>query len=406
MANEHTRERRRPGRRPGRRRLLGVADRDAGRAARRAGLGRAVRRLHGVLHVVAVRPHRARRDRHARPHPAPSCCSPRRGCRVATCVLGYDERGHCPMLVDGACSIYEHRPRTCRTYDCRVFPAAGVEPDADKAPSPTRARRWRFTDPTRPTAPTTTRCAPPPRTYATSRRPAGGAPPEDRDAARGARRRTARPVPAGRARPRRGPLPSWRAEARWDEQRRHLHAGRSAAGQRARHRDVAVRDRSRLVGAGWNPRVELQEDRGAHCRLRFAAGVLPGVATPTRVPAVRQPPCVGRRDRARSHRRAPRGDDDVVGRSRDRRSRDPRIIRRFPQVELAAPAAFAPCGVLELILHTYDIANGSRRSLRATARCSARGLFAATDAWPRGDRSDRRQLVDLLASRGRPRPER
>ena len=35
--------------------------------------------------------------------------------------MGYDERGHCPMLVDGDCSIYEHRPRTCRTYDCRVF---------------------------------------------------------------------------------------------------------------------------------------------------------------------------------------------------------------------------------------------------------------------------------------------
>ena len=42
-------------------------------------------------------------------------------------VLGYDERGHCPMLVDDQCSIYEHRPRTCRTYDCRVFPAAGIE---------------------------------------------------------------------------------------------------------------------------------------------------------------------------------------------------------------------------------------------------------------------------------------
>ncbi len=26
-------------------------------------------------------------------------------------LLGYDERGHCPMLVDNACSIYEHRPR-------------------------------------------------------------------------------------------------------------------------------------------------------------------------------------------------------------------------------------------------------------------------------------------------------
>jgi uncharacterized protein len=50
------------------------------------------------------------------------------------------------MLVDGACSIYEHRPRTCRTYDCRVFPAAGVELyDADKAEIAARTRRWRFT---------------------------------------------------------------------------------------------------------------------------------------------------------------------------------------------------------------------------------------------------------------------
>src|SRR5688572_23451385 len=35
-------------------------------------------------------------------------------------VLGYDDHGRCPMLVDEKCSIYEHRPRTCRTYDCRV----------------------------------------------------------------------------------------------------------------------------------------------------------------------------------------------------------------------------------------------------------------------------------------------
>jgi Fe-S-cluster containining protein len=62
-------------------------------------------------------------------------------------VMGYDERGHCPMLVDGACSIYEHRPRTCRTYDCRVFPAAGVDPE-DKPAIADRARRWRFAYPT------------------------------------------------------------------------------------------------------------------------------------------------------------------------------------------------------------------------------------------------------------------
>jgi len=63
-------------------------------------------------------------------------------------LLGYDENGHCPMLIGGACSIYEHRPRTCRTYDCRVFPAAGVElDDEDKPLIAQRARRWRFTFP-------------------------------------------------------------------------------------------------------------------------------------------------------------------------------------------------------------------------------------------------------------------
>jgi Fe-S-cluster containining protein len=60
-------------------------------------------------------------------------------------VMGYDDHGHCPMFVDGACSIYEHRPRTCRTYDCRVFPAAGVEPDGPAHSAiAARARRWRF----------------------------------------------------------------------------------------------------------------------------------------------------------------------------------------------------------------------------------------------------------------------
>ena len=59
-------------------------------------------------------------------------------------LLGYDERGHCPMLVDNGCSIYEHRPRTCRTYDCRIFAAAGVEVDDDKPEIAQRVRRWRF----------------------------------------------------------------------------------------------------------------------------------------------------------------------------------------------------------------------------------------------------------------------
>jgi Fe-S-cluster containining protein len=57
-------------------------------------------------------------------------------------LMGYDERGHCPMLVDGGCSIYEHRPRACRTYDCRVFAATGIVPDDPAIAA--RAVRWRF----------------------------------------------------------------------------------------------------------------------------------------------------------------------------------------------------------------------------------------------------------------------
>jgi len=62
-------------------------------------------------------------------------------------LLGYDERGHCPMLIGGGCSIYEDRPRTCRTYDCRIFPAAGVAPDDDddtKSLIARRTERWKF----------------------------------------------------------------------------------------------------------------------------------------------------------------------------------------------------------------------------------------------------------------------
>lgn len=64
-------------------------------------------------------------------------------------LMGYDEKGRCPMLVDGKCSIYEHRPQTCRSYDCRVFPAAGIRAgDADKEPINQRISRWKFSYPT------------------------------------------------------------------------------------------------------------------------------------------------------------------------------------------------------------------------------------------------------------------
>ena len=60
-------------------------------------------------------------------------------------LLGFDEQGRCPMLEGSVCSIYDDRPRTCRTYDCRVFAATGVaEPGAEKAAIMARAARWRF----------------------------------------------------------------------------------------------------------------------------------------------------------------------------------------------------------------------------------------------------------------------
>jgi Fe-S-cluster containining protein len=58
-------------------------------------------------------------------------------------VLGYDEHGHCPMLVDDRCSIYEHRPRACHTYDCRVFAATDIS-ITDKPLIAARVAQWRF----------------------------------------------------------------------------------------------------------------------------------------------------------------------------------------------------------------------------------------------------------------------
>lgn len=61
-------------------------------------------------------------------------------------LMGYDEHGRCPMFVDGGCSIYAHRPRTCRTYDCRIFAATEVQlaDDPTKAAIAERAAEWEF----------------------------------------------------------------------------------------------------------------------------------------------------------------------------------------------------------------------------------------------------------------------
>lgn len=60
-------------------------------------------------------------------------------------LFGYDKQGHCPMLIDNHCSIYMHRPRTCRTYDCRIFTATGLTNQLDKERIVEQAKRWKFT---------------------------------------------------------------------------------------------------------------------------------------------------------------------------------------------------------------------------------------------------------------------
>lgn len=47
-------------------------------------------------------------------------------------LLGYDEKGHCTMLKDNSCSIYEDRPQTCRDFDCRIFLATGLDVEEDE----------------------------------------------------------------------------------------------------------------------------------------------------------------------------------------------------------------------------------------------------------------------------------
>src|SRR3954452_13867356 len=75
-------------------------------------------------------------------------------------LLGYDERGHCPMLVAGRCSMYEHRPRACRAYDCRGCPAAGVNPDPAAIAALPRPRRFTYPSDTHRHDPETVRSTP------------------------------------------------------------------------------------------------------------------------------------------------------------------------------------------------------------------------------------------------------
>jgi len=60
-------------------------------------------------------------------------------------VMGYNDQGHCPMLREERCTIYQHRPQTCRAYDCRIFTASDMQPgETDKALVRKRTAHWAF----------------------------------------------------------------------------------------------------------------------------------------------------------------------------------------------------------------------------------------------------------------------
>ncbi len=61
-------------------------------------------------------------------------------------VMGFDANGHCPMFKDEHCTIYADRPHTCRTYDCRIFTASGVEPKTQTQIA-TQSKHWVFSYP-------------------------------------------------------------------------------------------------------------------------------------------------------------------------------------------------------------------------------------------------------------------
>lgn len=81
-------------------------------------------------------------------HIPPALRFPAPGRPRGTVLLGYDEQGACPMLTTAGCSIYDHRPRACRMYDCRIFTATGVDlDDPRQIEVAEQARRWSFTYP-------------------------------------------------------------------------------------------------------------------------------------------------------------------------------------------------------------------------------------------------------------------
>jgi Fe-S-cluster containining protein len=60
-----------------------------------------------------------------------------------------EPHGRCRLLREGLCSIYEYRPLSCRTFDCRIFAATGILPNRnEQSPINQRIKSWRFSYPT------------------------------------------------------------------------------------------------------------------------------------------------------------------------------------------------------------------------------------------------------------------
>lgn len=95
-------------------------------------------------YLIKVRAHETETLRHVRDeHLAPAP-----GAGNGAVYLSFDEHGACPMFDGRGCSIYSSRPETCRTYDCRVFAAAGLQAGKDKPVINDRIARWAFEYPT------------------------------------------------------------------------------------------------------------------------------------------------------------------------------------------------------------------------------------------------------------------
>lgn len=64
--------------------------------------------------------------------------------------IGCDDQGNCHLLNGERCQIYEHRPVACRTFDCRIYTATGIEPDKESSsPINQKIQGWKFEYPTK-----------------------------------------------------------------------------------------------------------------------------------------------------------------------------------------------------------------------------------------------------------------